>query len=263
MGKLYIIGLGLAPDLITIRALNVLRRVKKVFIERYTGLLVLNEELNAILKGKDLQELSRKDLEELEGEVIFKNLRKHDVAILVPGDPLVATTHASIIIEAYKKGYEVEVVPGVSIIPNALTMAGLMIYKMGKPVTIVYPKEGIIYDYPYDVIKDNDLRNLHTLLLLELDMEKNIVMKAHEAIDILFKIEEVRKEGVIRPDRLAVAVAALGSKNQRICFDTLENLRTISMDEIPQTLIITSPKLHFMEEEMLKVMSNEYCKLHV
>ncbi len=260
MSKLYVIGAGLAPDLITLRALNILRNVKKVFIEQYTGLLVLDENLKNILKDKDVQVLSRADLEDFEGRKIFDSLRKGDVAILVPGDPLVATTHASIIVEAYKRGYKVEIIPGISIIPNALTMTGLMIYKIGKPVTLVYPKEGITYDYPYDVIKDNDARNLHTVLLLELDMEKGIVMKVNEAVDILFRIENMRKEGVIRPNRMAVAVAALGSKKQVICFSTLEDLRRLTINEIPQTLIITSPKLHFMEEEMLKVISNEYCK---
>ena len=260
MSKLYIIGTGLASDLITLRAIEVLKRVKRVFIEQYTGLLMLNENVKEILKGKKVRKLSRRDLEDLGGKEIFDSLKDGDVAILVPGDPLVATTHTSIVVEAYKRGYKVEVIPGISIIPNALTMAGLMIYKMGKPVTLVYPKEGIIYDYPYDVIKDNDSRNLHTVLLLELDMERNVVMKVNEAIDILFMMEDIRKEGVVKPTRKGVAVAALGSKNQIICFNTLENLKKLPINEIPQTLIITSPKLHFMEEEMLKVMNNEYCK---
>ena len=86
-------------------------------------------------------------------------------------------------------------------------------------------------------------------------------MKVPDAIRILMSIEEKRKEGIIRPDRLGIAIAALGSKDQVICPARLSELLEFNIDKIPQTLIITSPKLHFIEEEMLKVIKNEYCRL--
>ncbi len=261
MSKLYLVGIGLSPDLITLRALEVIRNVKRVFIEAYTNVLVDNgDKLLNIIGKKDVTYVTRHQLEDEGGKVIIDELRRGDVALLVFGDPLVATTHASLIIEAHKKGFKVEVIPGISVVPNALTLSGLMVYKLGKIATVVYPKEGIIFEYPYDVIKDNDSRNLHTLLLLDLDVERGIYMKVPDAIRILLSIEEKRGEGIIRLDRLGIAIAALGSKDQVICPGTLSELLNFSVDKVPQTLIITSPKLHFVEEEMIKVVKSEFCK---
>ncbi len=259
MGKFYLVGVGLSPDLITLRALKVVRSVKKVFIDKYTNLLV-NSDLVEIIGRDDIIPLSRYELENRSAEVIINALREGDVALLVPGDPLVATTHVSVIIEVVKRGYEFEVIPGISVVPNALTLSGLMIYKLGKIATVVYPREGIVSEYPYDVVKENDSRNLHTLLLLDLDAEKGVFMRAHEALEILFNIEARRGEGVIKEDRLGVVTAALGSSKQVICVRRLGELRELVISEVPQSLIITSPKLHFMEEEMLKVVNREYCR---
>jgi len=260
VGKLYIVGLGLTPDLITLRGLRVLNKVKRIFLETYTNIILDGESLEDVLKGKEVIRVGRRDLEDQSGKVILDSLAQGDVALIVPGDPLTATTHISLVMEALKRGYEVEVIPGVGIIPSALTLAGLMIYKLGKIITMVYPKEGIVYEYPYDVIKDNDSRNLHTLLLLELDAEKNIVMSIKDAIHLLYELEERRGEGIIKPHRSAVAVVALGSKRQSICYGSLEELSIIDEKDVPQTLIITSPKLHFVEEEMLRVINNVWCK---
>ncbi len=260
MGKFYLIGLGLSADLITLRALKVVKSVKKVFIDTYTNILLNRDELQSILGRDDIIQLSRYDIENMSARKIIEALKEGDVALLVPGDPLVATTHTSVLIEVAKRGFKFEVIPGVSIVPNALTLPGLMIYKLGKIATVVYPREGIVSEYPYNVIKDNDKRNLHTLLLLDLDAEKGVFMKVNEAVKILYEIERRRHEGVIRDDRLGVAIAALGSPTQVICVKPLCELSNLSISEVPQTLIITSPKLHFMEEEMLKVINREYCR---
>jgi diphthamide biosynthesis methyltransferase len=148
-----------------------------------------------------------------------------------------------------------EIVPAPGIIPNALSMSGLMVYKIGKITTLTYPKNGSLSDYPYDVIKDNDLRNLHTVLLLEIDVENDVVMDIRDAVDILLKLEDMRMEGVISIDRKAVAVSGLGGPNQRICFNSLDKLKTLPEHSGPHTLVLTSPKLHFMEEEALKALS--------
>ena len=260
MGKLYLIGIGLSHELITLRALKIVKSVRKVFIDKYTGILPDNGEEIKKVVGRELIPLSRKDLEEKFSQVVIKELEKGDVAILVPGDPLVATTHIALIINAVKHGFSFEIIPGVSIIPTALTMSGLMVYKIGKIATVTYPHDGILYEYPYNVIKENDSRNLHTILLLELDAEKGIIMKVKEAIDILFKIESIRCEGVIRPERLGIGIASLGSSKTNICPLPLKVLRNCDIGDIPHTLILTSPKLHFMEEEALEVIRSEFCR---
>jgi len=261
-GKFYIVGAGLSADLISLKAVKILKNVDLIFIDMYTSILLGDaEELKKYIGAKEFIPLRRSDVEEKPHETIFKHIESGlNVAFLVPGNPLDATTHASLVVEAWKKGIDFEIIPAPGIIPNAVSMSGLMIYKVGKVVTLTFPKHGIYSEYPYDVIKDNDLRNLHTLLLLDLDLENNKVMQVSEAVDLLYQLENLRREGVISPRRLGIAVSGLGGPKQRICFDTLEKLRGLPNHDGPNTLIITSPKLHFMEEEVAKVISNVYCR---
>lgn len=256
---MYLVGLGLSPDLITLRGLEKVRKARKVYLDVYTSSFPGSvDEVKRIVGRDDIALANRSILEERSSEIIGE-LEHGDVALLVIGNPLLATTHISLLIEARSKGHSFEVVPAPGIIPNALLFAGLMIYKIGKPVTLTYPREGIISEYPYDVIKDNDSRNLHTILLLEMDMEKGVMMTIPEAVKLLFRLESIRREGVISGDRKAVAVSALGSHKQRICPRRLKELLNYE-GEGPHTLILVSPKLHFMEEEALTVIGNEFCR---
>ncbi len=260
MGKLYLIGVGLSPDLITLRGIKAARSVSKLYLDVYTSAAPVNivEELMKLI-GRRIEPIGRGRLEDRSDELIGE-LEVGDVGILVVGDPLIATTHISLIIEASRKGYGFEVIPAPGIIPNAITLSGLMIYKMGKVATITFPKNNILSEYPYDVIKDNDARNLHTPLLLEFDAEKGIEMRINEAVEILLKIEERRREGVINTSRKAVAISALGTTMQRICCLKIGDLINYSYSIGPHTLIILSPKLHFIEEEALKVITGEFCR---
>lgn len=259
-GRLYIIGGGISVDYLTIKALNVIRGVKNVFLDGYTGVLLGDGERLSSLVGKGYRTLHRRDLEELNGEEIFKALEDGDVALISPGDALIATTHVNILIEARRRGYEVEVVPGVSIVSSSISASGLMIYKLGKVVTVTFPKDGITYEYPYDVIKENSSRNLHSLLLLEIDVEKKVFMTVKDAINILLEIEKSRGEGVISHNRLAVGISRLGSDSMKVCPGVLGELINMDLGEPPHTLILTSPKLHFIEEEALKVIKDVYCR---
>lgn len=261
-GKLTLVGAGLSVDLITLRGIKKILEADIIYVDSYTSVTL--GDLRGFLSsqsGKEVMLLSRKDIEEKYLEVLFKPvLEGLKVVLVVPGNPLDATTHAALLSEASKKGIDFEVVPAPGIIPNALTMSGLMIYKMGKIVTITYPKLGIMSEYPYEVIKDNDLRNLHTPLLTEIDLEKGIKMQIKEAIEILLQLENMKREGVLSDSRKAVAVSGLGGDEQRICFGTLKDLMKLPTHEGPHTLIITSPKMHFLEEEVTQIISKKYCQ---
>ncbi|MEM4031920.1 MAG: diphthine synthase, partial [Zestosphaera sp.] len=210
-GKLILVGAGLSVDLITLRGVKRILEADVVYVDSYTSITL--GDLRSFLTtqtGKEAVFLSRKDIEEKYFETIIKPaLEGLKVVLVVPGNPLDATTHVALLSEASRRGIDFEVVPAPGIIPNALTMSGLMIYKMGKVVTLTYPKSGIISEYPYDVIKDNDLRNLHTPLLTEIDIEKGVKMQVREAIEILLQLESMRREGVLSESRKAVAVSGL------------------------------------------------------
>lgn len=258
-GRLYLVGMGLSPGQLTLEAQEVISKADIVLVEKYTSWLDISE-LSTVLK-RDFRLVTRKDLEEFSGHTILSMLNEgKSVALITPGDPLIATTHVTLLIEAHRAGFEFYVVPGVSIIPTAATFSGLMVYKLGRVATVVYPKDGIMFEYPYDIIKQNDSQNLHTLLLLEYDGEKGIAMKAVEALRILKEIEERRRENVVVKSRLVVVVASLGYPDFSICAGKLEEIETMEINKVPQTLIFVSPKPHPIELEMMKIVSSRWCR---
>lgn len=259
-GELYLVGIGLSHRYLTFEALEAIARADLVFVDTYTGRVDL-EELEKIT-AKKLVKVARRELEEGSGQVILKLLEEGKrVVLLVPGDPLVATTHVALLLEASARGYNFHIIPGVSIVPTALSMSGLMVYRMGKIATVVYPKDGIVYEYAYDVIKANDSLNLHTLLLLEYDGEKGVAMRASEAIEILRSIEESRREGVIRDDRAVSVVASLGHPSFTVCVGELKRILMLKIEEVPQTLVFASPRPHPMEVEMMKIANSRWCRV--
>ncbi len=258
-GKLYLVGMGLSPRYLTLEAQEVISKADIVLVEEYTSRLDI-PELSAILR-RDFKLVTRKDLEEFSGRTILSMLNEgKNVALITPGDPLIATTHVTLLIEAHRAGFEFHVVPGVSIIPTAATFSGLMVYKLGRVATVVYPKDGILFEYPYEVIKSNDSQNLHTLLLLEYDGEKGIAMRAVDALKILREIEERRRENVVVKDRLVAIVASLGYPDFSICAGRLEEVEAMEINKVPQTLIFISPKPHPIELEMIEIVSSKWCR---
>ncbi len=259
-GELYLIGIGPSPRYLTIEALEKISLADVVLVEAYTGRVDL-EGLERIV-GRACERVSREDLEERSGRDILRLLEEgRRVALLVPGDPLVATTHASLLTEVHARGLEFHVVPGVSIVPSALVISGLMVYKMGKVATVVYPKDGITFEYPYDVIKANDSLGLHSLLLLEYDGERGIAMRSREALEILWEIEERRREGVVREDRLVSVVASLGYPDFVVCAGELKRISGLDIEAVPQTLVLASPRPHPVEIEMMKAISSRWCRV--
>lgn len=261
MGEIYIVGIGLSPRQITLEALDTINKCDLVYVDAYTSLYVNNgfNELRRII-GKELKFLKREDIEVHSAKIIIENAKKGlKVALLVIGDPHIATTHAAIIEEAKKAGIHVEMIPGISILCAAMTYTGLIPYRFGKATTLVYPKEGIIYTSTYEVIKENRDRNLHTFLFLDLDVEKQIYMTASEAAELLLKLEELCRAKVLSRDTKVIAIARAGSRNSCIVFETLEKLQRLNLGPPPHSIVIPAPKLHPIEEEVLNyIVKNKY-----
>lgn len=106
---LYIIGLGLYDENdISVKGLKALKACSRVYAEFYTAILQ-GASLSAIeeLTGKDIDILRREEIEE--ERVPLLEAEKSDVALLVPGDPLIATTHTELILDARRRGIETRV----------------------------------------------------------------------------------------------------------------------------------------------------------
>ena len=256
MGEIVFVGLGLHDDMgISLRGLEEVKTAEKVFIELYTSLMpeFSIENLEGI-SSKKFCVVTRKELEEENGEAVLKAAETGKAVLLVPGDPLIATTHVALRIQAEKIGIKTRVVHGASILSAVIGLSGLHNYKFGKTVTIPLPSE-TPSETPYEVIAQNKRFGLHTLCLLDIKVDENNYMKAREGLESLLKIEEKRKERIITMGTLAVGIARAGSCNPTVKAGFVKDLLTYDFGESPHSVILPG-KLHFMEAEALIVFAN-------
>ncbi|MCD6368042.1 MAG: diphthine synthase [Candidatus Aenigmarchaeota archaeon] len=240
---LYLIGLGLRNKDITLNGLKAAKKCKKLYVELYTSPWEGLEELKA-LTGKEIIELKRDDLEENLHELL-EEAKSKDIGILIPGDPLVATTHTEIVIEAKKVGIETKVVHAPSIY-SVISETGLFIYKFGKTTTIPFPQENFLPESPYETIKENKSMGLHTLCLLDI---RDRAMTPKEGLKYLLEIERKRKENVISEDE-KIVVFSIKEKTY-IKYDKIKN---IMVEKFPTPAVLIFPgKLHFKEKEYLEI----------
>jgi len=261
LGEIVFVGLGLHDEMgISLRGLEEVKTADNVFIELYTNLMPdFSIENFERISGKRLYVVSRRELEEENGEAVLKAAESGKVVLLVPGDPLIATTHVVLGIHAEKLGVETRIVHGASILSAVIGLSGLHNYKFGKGVTIPLPSENLS-ETPYEVISQNKKRGLHSLCLLDVKVEENRYMKIHEGLESLLKIEEKRKEKIVTMDTLVVGIARAGSNNPTVKAGFLEDLLGYDFGGPPHSIIFPG-KLHFMEAEALIVLAGAPEKL--
>ncbi|MFH1471220.1 MAG: diphthine synthase [Candidatus Micrarchaeota archaeon] len=244
---LTLIGLGIWNESdISVRGLEELKKAELVFAERYThfGDEKTIENLEKMI-GKKITILSR---EEVEGEKkILAEAEGKRVALLVGGDPMISTTHISLVLAAKKQKIESNVIHSSSIFTAAVGETGLQIYKFGKTVTLPFWQDNYKPTSTYDVILENKSRGLHTMVFLDI-AEK--MMGAKEALELLGKMEEEKKGEVARASDLVVVLSRIGSENQRVSFGKIGELLKRDLGGSPFILIFPGT-LHFLEEEAL------------
>ena len=91
---LYLVGLGIWDEGdISLRGLEVCKKSDSVYAELYTSAWGGDlGKLERLIKGK-IKLIKREGLEDRSARLVGEARRK-DIAILVPGDPLSATTHS-------------------------------------------------------------------------------------------------------------------------------------------------------------------------
>ncbi|MBI4009998.1 MAG: diphthine synthase [Candidatus Aenigmarchaeota archaeon] len=247
---LTLIGLGLFDELdLTLRGLEAAKNADKIYIELYTGKWSGSLENLSEMVGKHLGELTRSDLEE-NSDKIVEEAKDKDIVIFVQGDPLVATTHASLLIEARKKDVEIQILHNASIF-SSIAETGLHIYKFGQAVTIPFQDKtkGKSPQSIYNVIANNKERDLHTLCLLDIIGEKNKYLSVSDALEILLKLEEENGKGAITKDSKVVVFSS--GKSSKIFYGVVKKLLKEAF-ELPAVIIIPA-KLHFTEKEYLEL----------
>jgi diphthine synthase len=236
---LYLIGIGLSDEKdISLKGLEAVKKCSKIYLESYTSILQTDISKLEELYGKKII-LADRDLVEKNSDEI---LSSEDVAFLVIGDALSATTHVDLMQRAKEKGINVEIIHNASVL-NAVSVTGLQLYKFGKTTSIPFHDAAT----PCKIIKENQSIGAHTLCLLDLDPINKKFLTIPEGID---KIQEA-----ITEETLLVGCARLGSKDFVVKGGTAKELKEFDFGSAPYCLIVPS-SLHFMEEEILKKFSN-------
>jgi len=249
--EIILVGLGLHDENgISVKGLEAVKSADTVFMEQYTSVMPgfsLRRFEDA--SGKKIHVLSRYELEEENGKAILEAAEEGVVVLLVSGDPLIATTHVTLRIEAKKRGILTRVVHGASVLTAVIGLSCLHSYKFGKSVTVPFPDETLA-DTPYDVISQNRKLGLHTLCLLDIKRNENRYLGIDEALGALLAIEEKRRVGVVTRDSLIVGVARAGSDDVSVKAGAVSELAGYDFGGPPFSLVFTG-KLHFMEAEAL------------
>ncbi len=237
---LYFIGLGLDNQKdISIKALDLVKKCKSIYLESYTSKLSCSVvDLEALYDNKII--IADRELVEKKAEkTILKDALEADTAFLVIGDPLSATTHTDLFLRAKQAGIKTEIIHNTSIL-NAIGETGLELYKFGKTTSIPFQKD---VRSPIDIFSQNQKINAHTLFLLDLDPINNKYLTINEAAEYL--------SGHIKKTTKAIAIQALTTKDQKIVYATLASLQKAEFLVPPYCIIIPGKHLHFAEEEVL------------
>jgi diphthine synthase len=255
MGTLYFIGLGLydVTD-ISLKGLNRVQTCDTIFAEFYTSVIPGStiEDMNDLF-GKEVRVLTR---EEVEGEtIILDALEQGNCVLLTGGDPMSATTHQSLRIEAINRGHAIEVVHASSVFTAIPGLLGLPTYKFGRTTTLARPEGDYFPTSPYEVIQRNIEMDLHSLVLLDIKAHENYYMTANEGIDLLLRMENLEEGHILTPERKIAVVARAGSPDPFLWYGTLGSGREIDFGE-PLHSIVIPATCHFMEQEMLDLIGS-------
>ena len=245
MGELVFIGLGLYDERgVTLRALDEARACDALFAEFYTSSLrgTTVDKLAATI-GKPIHVLRREDVES--GVVLLQEAGTNRVGFLVPGDPMMATTHVDLRMRAESAGVRTRIVHGSSVLTAAIGLTGLQATKFGRTTTIPVPEKGFRPRSPVETIAANRAAGVHTLVLLDLK-EDGRFLSANDAIPYLI---ELGGED-FPPGTLVCAIGNAGSPNPVVIADRADRLVARDIGP-PLHCLIVPGRLHFAEREAL------------
>lgn len=234
---LYIIGLGLNSDGISKFGLEAVKKCKKIYLENYTVDFPYSMgELGEVI-GKKIIPADREFVESLK---IVDEARKLDVALLVYGSPLTATTHITLIQEAKASEVKCKIIYNASIL-DAVAETGLQIYKFGKVVSMPAWKKNYEPDSFMQIVQENMSMKAHTLILMDIGLEFPDALRQLEIAAKKYKI----------PLKKIVVCQCLGTRHRKIFYKEVYEFKEFTSVLKPYCIIIPS-KLHFLEKEMLE-----------
>ena len=251
---LLLVGMG--PGRIgsmTIEAKNAAKSADFRRYEAYTALWPADELAKLEEDIGDIEMVMRPEVES--PTELLDLAKNHLVALLIVGDPLQATTHVDIQLQALEAGINCIVFHGISITTLVTGAVGLSNYRFGRQTTITYPYGGWVATSPLEVIAVNFFQNQHTLALLDLDPTgagtgKQIPMQpgdAYVSLDLMKEklssnMSDMPEDNTIDSmkklafkeftdkdfDSIKVVLCAdMGTKDEKITYTTVGNLKNL------------------------------------
>jgi diphthine synthase len=248
---LFLVGVGLSDADISLKALEVCRhRDIVVYSENYTSKLSAHRIRNiSYLIGKEIRHLSRADMEDNIGKLV-ETAREKDIAILIGGDPLIATTHKIAHLEAKKRGVRIGIVHSSSVLTASIGESGLDFYRFGQICTIPRWSEHYKPVSFYETMERNQKSNQHSLFLLDYDEEKESSIQPGEAIRVLEESEKAYGKGIINQDTRLIMLHNLSLEGEQKLLLKLKDAKGVSFGSGPTTFVLPA-KLSDTESEVL------------
>ncbi len=249
---LFLAGTGLSYDDISVRAAEACRRCDEVFIDTYTS-FVDGRKTEALSKliGKEIRKLEREDMEDRAKELVERANVK-DIAVLIGGDPLIATTHKILFIEAKKANVKIKVYHSSNIMTAAIGESGLDFYRFGAVCTIPRWTDNYKPLSFYETIEKNQKQNNHSLILLDYDPENSATIRVADAVTRLEDAEKSYKNGIISGDKRIIIIKNIGLEKESVRFTTIKEAKEDSNKGM--AAIILPAKLSAVEKETMQGM---------
>ncbi|MDO5846484.1 MAG: diphthine synthase [Methanocorpusculum sp.] len=245
---LTFIGLGLFDEYdVSLRGAEAIRRADTVFLEVYTSVLMGSsiQRLEEVY-GKKIIPLVREDVE-IHAEKIIDAAKAGNAVFLTAGDSMVATTHSDIRMRCADAGVETRIIHGASITTAVCGLSGLQNYRFGKSVSVPFPYGRWFPMTPIEVISANLKENLHTLVFLDIQKDRERYMRISEAVELLE--EQARRAGTSIP--LYIGIARAGSPEPAVHAGRAEEVKGFDFGG-PLHILIVPAGLHDMEREYLE-----------
>jgi diphthine synthase len=250
---LTFVGLGLYDERsVTVAGREAIADADRVYLETYTSRLAGASvaDLEAA-HDKTIEPVGRPDVEG-QPEPILDAAETEQVAFLVGGDPMIATTHVDLRLRAADRGIETRIVHGTTAQAAASSLTGLQNYRFGKAATLPFPgsRGPEVPESVPRTIRENSDRGLHTLVFL--DIEADDPDREPQFLDAATAANALAEP---LDDALAVVVARAGSEEPLVEAERLSALAERDFGD-PLHLLVVPGECHHMEREALERFAN-------
>lgn len=229
---LYLIGVGLNEKGISKEGLEATKKCKKVYLENYTVDFPYDVKKLELLIKKEIIPVGR---EKIENFSLLNKAKKSNIAILVYGNPLFATTHISLLQETKKRNIKFKVIHNSSVF-DSIGETGLQLYKFGK-ITSIPKFESNSY---LETVKENLSINAHTLILIDIRMDFEYALERFE--------KDAKNNGLVFDE--IIVCSNIGTNDSKIYYKNINELKSKKIKK--PFCIIVPGKLHFLEKEFLE-----------